>query len=143
MPYESHPTGCWLYRAGYFMPVAGACPGTARRTVARLDWVHRGEPLDDEQVQGEPPDESPVGAFCNGPMDHRQRWRIHRQLQLCNISRAARVLQESPLATVTDEVLEVLTTLHPHEDAPQPPAAQECPVQITSGVLAKVLDKVP
>jgi hypothetical protein len=26
--------------------------GAARRTVARLDRVHRGEPLDDEQMQG-------------------------------------------------------------------------------------------
>jgi hypothetical protein len=51
--------------------------------------------------------------------------------------------QESPLATVTDEVLEVPTTLHPHEYAPQPPAAEECPAQITSGILAKVLAKVP
>jgi hypothetical protein len=85
----------------------------------------------------------PGGGFCNGPLHHQQRWHIHCQLQLGNISRAARVLQESPLATVTDEVLEVLTALHPHEDAPQPPAAEECPAQITSGILAKVLDKVP
>jgi hypothetical protein len=117
--------------------------GAARRTVARLDRVHRGEPLDDEQMQGEHPDERLGGGFCNDPLHHQQRRRIHRQLQLGNISRAARVLHESPLATITDEVLEVLTALHPHKDAPQPPAAEECPAQITSGILAKVLDKVP
>jgi hypothetical protein len=117
--------------------------GAARRTVARLDRVHRGESLDDEQMQGEHPDERPGEGFRKGPLHHQQRRRIHRQLQLGNISCAARVLQESPLATVTDEVLEVLTALHPHEDPPQPPAAEECPVQITPGILAKVLDKVP
>jgi hypothetical protein len=94
-------------------------------------------------MQGEHPDEHSGGGWCNGPLHHQQRRRIHRQLQLGNISRAARVLQESPQATVTDEVLEGLTALHPHEDAPQPPAAEECPAQITSGILVKVLDKVP
>jgi hypothetical protein len=119
--------------------------GAAGRTsaVSRLGRVHRCEPLDDEQMQGEHPDERPGGRFCNGPLHRQQRRRIHRQLQLGNISRAARVQQESPLATVTDEVLEVLTALHLHEDAPQPPAAEECPAQITSGILVKVLDKVP
>jgi hypothetical protein len=117
--------------------------GAARRTVACLNRVHRGEPLDDEQMQGEHPDERPGEGFRNGPLHHQQRRRIHRQLRLGNISRAARVLQESPLATVTDEVLEVLTALHPHEDTPQPPAADKCPVQITPGISAKVLDKVP
>jgi hypothetical protein len=117
--------------------------GAARRTVACLARVHRGEPLDNEQLQGKHPDERPGGGFCNGQLHHQQRRRIHHQLQLGNISCAVRVLQESPLATITDEVLEVLSALHPHEDTTQPPPAEECPAQITSGIVAKVLDKVP
>jgi hypothetical protein len=77
------------------------------------------------------------------PMHHPQRRGIFCQLKLGNISLAARVREELPLATVTDEGLYLLNALHPHEGTSQPPATEERPVQITSGDLAKVLDKVP
>jgi hypothetical protein len=40
-------------------------------------------------------------------------------------------------------VLDALHVLHPHEDTPQSPATKEHPVDVTSGILAKVLDVVP
>jgi hypothetical protein len=44
---------------------------------------------------------------------------------------------------VTDKVLNGLNAVHTHKDTQQPPAAEEWPVQITSRVWDKVLDKAP
>lgn len=112
---------CWvLYARGR---------GAARHTVACLDQVNRGEPLANVLVW--------VSTTAPCTTNNGSASIASYSLE---ISRAARVLEESQIGTVTDKVLKVLNALHPHKDAPQPPEAEDCPAQITSRILAKVLD---
>jgi hypothetical protein len=115
--------------------------GAVPRLVARLARIDRSEPLLGELgANGTAADRagSPVGSEHKRP----QR-RIHRQLELGNVSKASKVLDEAPMAVPNYEVLAVLCALHTTENPPRLPEATTLHATITADVLSTVLKAVP
>lgn len=74
--------------------------GLDKRIIARCERIERGEPLIDE----DPVDRSPAAARRARRLSEDQRIaaRVQRMLNIGSVSRAARALEEAPLANTRD-----------------------------------------
>lgn len=114
----------------------GASRGRARRVRTRLQLIDAGEEPTGPAAAARRPRRP-------APAKHKLAARVHRNLQLGSISRAAKCLEALPLQDPTDEAIEVLRALHP--SAPPPPALEPtaAPVGVVDDVLLKVLKALP
>ena len=127
----------------------GSSRGRARRILARLTRIERGEPLDDEQdaaaaAAGEGAAPAARRGGQRGVLSEEQQTaaRIKTHLQRGSISRAARALKNVPVADASDPaVLAKLASKHPEEPPPTPLESDVPALQITSDHLRAVLKR--
>jgi hypothetical protein len=94
-------------------------------------------------LQGEVPDLQHTSASQRNTAAWSMSKRLHRSLQLSNISRAARMLEGGSLAAPTAGVMAQLAALHPQAPMPSAHTTTVVPLQISRASIRKVISSLP